>query len=62
MKSFISLEEAIHILDERVDSLDIERVPLLEAIGRVCHESIYSSMNNPPFDKSAMGWVCHYRK
>ena len=54
MKSFISLEEAIHILDERVDSLDIERVPLLEAIGRVCHESIYSSMNNPPFDKSAM--------
>ena len=32
MKSFISLEEAIHILDERVDSLDIERVPLLEAI------------------------------
>lgn len=54
MKSFISLEEAIRILNERVVSLDVEQVSLLQAIGRICHESIYSTLHNPPFDKSAM--------
>lgn len=54
MKSFISLEEAINLLDEQVHSLEVEEVNLFQAIGRICGESIYSSINNPPFDKSAM--------
>lgn len=54
MKSFISLEEAIEILNNNINSLGIEEVPLLEAIGRQIAEDIYSSIDNPPFNKSAM--------
>ena len=54
MKSFISLEETINLLDEQVHSLEVEEVSLIQAIGQICGETIYSSINNPPFDKSAM--------
>lgn len=54
MKSFISLEEALTIMDQKVTPLQSETVPLIESVGRVCCESIYSTINNPPFDKSAM--------
>lgn len=54
MKSFISLEEAINLLDEQVHSLEVEEVSLIQAVGQICGETIYSSINNPPFDKSAM--------
>lgn len=54
MKSFISLEEAIEILNDNVETLGIEEVSLVEAIGRRIAEDIYSDMDNPPFNKSAM--------
>lgn len=54
MKSFISLEEAIEILNEKVNPLSIEEVELLEGIGCRTGETIYSPISHPPFDKSAM--------
>lgn len=54
MKSFISLEEAINILNENVNNLDIEEVSLVEAVKRTLAEDIYSKIDNPPFNKSAM--------
>ncbi|MDU4884350.1 gephyrin-like molybdotransferase Glp [uncultured Clostridium sp.] len=54
MKSFISLEEAINILNDNVEQLDIEEVNLIDGIKRVLATDIYSTIDNPPFDKSAM--------
>lgn len=54
MRSFISLEEAINILNEKIDFLGVEEVDLLKGLGRVTSESVYSTINNPPFNKSAM--------
>lgn len=54
MKSFISLEEALTVMDQNILSLQSETIELLECVGRVCCKSIYSDMCNPPFDKSAM--------
>lgn len=54
MKSFISLEEAINILNENVKHLEIEEVYLVDGIKRILAEDIYSKIDNPPFDKSAM--------
>ncbi len=54
MRSFISLEEAISILNEKVISLGVEEVDLLKGLNRVTSEIVYSKINNPPFNKSAM--------
>lgn len=54
MKSFISLEEAINILNDNVEHLDVEEVNLIDGINRVLATNIYSTIDNPPFDKSAM--------
>ncbi|WP_297713061.1 gephyrin-like molybdotransferase Glp [Clostridium sp.] len=54
MKSFISLEEAINILNDNVEHLDVEEVNLIDGIKRVLATDIYSTIDNPPFDKSAM--------
>lgn len=54
MKSFISLEEAIDILDENVKAIGTEEIDLINATGRVLAEDIYSLIDNPPFNKSAM--------
>lgn len=54
MKSYISLEEAIKILNENINSLDIEEIETVNGLNRVISESIYSKINNPPFNKSAM--------
>lgn len=54
MKSFISLDEAIEILNNNVTNLDIEEVDLINGLNRVISENIYSKINNPPFNKSAM--------
>ena len=54
MKSFISLEEAIDILDKNIKQLSIEEVSLIDGIKRVLAEDIHSKIDNPPFDKSAM--------
>ena len=54
MRSFISLEEALKILDNNIENLDIEEVSLLDGLNKVLAESVYSTINNPPFNKSAM--------
>lgn len=54
MKSFISLEEAINILNDNVEHLDVEEVNLIDGINRVLATNIYCTIDNPPFDKSAM--------
>ncbi|MCQ2968805.1 MAG: molybdopterin molybdotransferase MoeA [Clostridium sp.] len=54
MKSFISLEEAIEILNNNVKVMEAEKVELIDAIDKVLAEDVYSSINNPPFNKSAM--------
>ncbi|MDI9216222.1 molybdopterin molybdotransferase MoeA [Clostridium tertium] len=54
MKSFISLEEAIEILNNNVNNLNIEEVDLINGLNRVISENIYAQINNPPFNKSAM--------
>jgi len=54
VRSFISLEEALEILNDNIESLDIEEVPLLNGLNKVLAESVYSKINNPPFNKSAM--------
>lgn len=54
MKSFISLEEGIDILNKNVESLRIEEISLLNGIGRILGQDIFSQIDNPPFNKSAM--------
>ena len=54
MKSFISLEEGIDILNKNVESIGIEETSLLDGIGRILSEDIFSKIGNPPFNKSAM--------
>ena len=54
MKSFISLEEAINILRENVKPLEVEEISLIDSVKRVIAEDIYSKIDNPPFNKSAM--------
>src|SRR5574344_320061 len=61
MKSFISLEEAIEILNENVKTMEVEEVQLIDAIDKVLAEDVYSLINNPPFNKSAMdGYAVMY--
>ncbi len=54
MKSFISLEESIDILKSIEINKKTEKVNLLQGINRVVAEDLYSKINNPPFNKSAM--------
>jgi molybdopterin molybdotransferase len=48
------LDDAIGAVTERVEALDAERIPLVDAPGRVLREDIRSDMDMPPFDKSAV--------
>jgi molybdopterin molybdotransferase len=50
----ISVEEALAEILSHVRPLEPERVPILEALGRVLAEEIVSDINIPPFDNSAM--------
>lgn len=54
MKSFIRLEECIDIIDDNVKPIGIEEVSLIDGIGRILSHDIYSKIDNPPFNKSAM--------
>lgn len=54
MKSFVTLEEALEILNFQVESLELENLHIGKALGRVLGKTIYSPINNPPFSKSAM--------
>jgi molybdopterin molybdotransferase len=50
----ISVEEALAEILSHVHALEPERVPILEALGRVLAEEIISDIDIPPFDNSAM--------
>jgi molybdopterin molybdotransferase len=50
----ISVEEALAEILSHVQPLEPERVPVLEAQGRVLAEEIQSDIDIPPFDNSAM--------
>lgn len=54
MKSFISLEDSIDILKSIKINRKIEKVSLIQGINRILASDIYSKINNPPFNKSAM--------
>ncbi|MBE6052368.1 MAG: molybdopterin molybdotransferase MoeA, partial [Clostridium sartagoforme] len=54
MRSFISLEEALEILNDNINTMGIEEVTLLKGLNRILAKDIYSGINNPPFNKSAM--------
>ena len=40
MKSFISLEEAIEILNENVKTMEVEEVQLIDALDKVLAEDV----------------------
>src|SRR6202166_5322500 len=50
----ISADQALQIVLENVAPLGVERIPILEALGRVLAENISSSRDIPGFDNSAM--------
>jgi len=50
----ISADQALQIVLENVTPLGVERIPILEALGRVLAENINSSRDIPGFDNSAM--------
>jgi len=50
----ISAKEALNRILEQIPTLGRERVPILQAQGRVLAEDIYSTRNIPPWDNSAM--------
>ena len=54
MKSFISLEDSIDILKSIKINRKIEKVSLIQGINRILASDVYSKINNPPFNKSAM--------
>jgi molybdopterin molybdotransferase len=50
----ISADQALQIVLENVAPLGVERIPILDALGRVLAEQIASSRDIPGFDNSAM--------
>jgi molybdopterin molybdotransferase len=55
----IQFEDALRIALESARPVDVERVRLTDARGRVLAEDVASDMDMPPFNKSAMdGYAC----
>jgi molybdopterin molybdotransferase len=50
----VSADQALQIVLENVAPLGVERIPILDALGRVIAEDISSSRDIPGFDNSAM--------
>src|SRR5580692_2631578 len=50
----ISADQALQIVLENVAPLGVERIPILDALGRVLAETISSPRDIPGFDNSAM--------
>lgn len=56
----ITLEEAIGIIRSNSETLDAERLDLMESLNRVLREDVIADVDMPPFDKSAVdGFACH---
>jgi molybdopterin molybdotransferase len=55
----ISFEQALDIILEDVRKMDTERIPFDDALFRILAEDVFSDIDMPPFDKSAMdGYAC----
>lgn len=55
----ITFEEAIAAIELAVVSPSIEKVPLINSLGRVLADDLFSDVDMPPFDKSAVdGYAC----
>ncbi len=55
----ITFEEALNRMLTSARLLGIERLPLSECLNRVLAEDVFSDLDMPPFDKSAMdGFAC----
>jgi molybdopterin molybdotransferase len=55
----ITLEQALHIVESVSVTLQVEKVPLMEALGRVMAQDVFSDSDMPPFNKAAMdGYAC----
>ena len=50
----ISVEQALEKILERIEVLDTEESPVLSCLGQVLAEDIFSEINIPPLDNSAM--------
>lgn len=50
----ILVNKAQKIILEKLQPLDPEKIPLIDAVGAVLHEDIYALRDNPPADNSAM--------
>ncbi|GET20230.1 molybdopterin molybdotransferase MoeA [Prolixibacter denitrificans] len=58
-EKMISIDEALQIVRNNAEVLGIESVGMPEATGRVLAEDVFSDVNMPPFNKSAMdGYAC----
>lgn len=55
----IKQEEALEIIEQSVFKLGTELIPFENSLGRVLAEKVYSDMDMPPFNKSAVdGYAC----
>ncbi|MBN1651424.1 MAG: molybdopterin molybdotransferase MoeA [Bacteroidales bacterium] len=55
----ITQEEAYKIIEDSVITLGTEYIPFQNSLGRILAENIYSDMDMPPFNKSAVdGYAC----
>ena len=55
----ISLQEALSIASQNAGILQTEKVNYIESLGRVLAEDVFSDVDMPPFNKSAMdGYAC----
>lgn len=57
----ISFEEAYKIVLDQAFTLPVERIEMMDALGRVLAEDIIADMDMPPFDKAAVdGYACRF--
>lgn len=56
----VSLEQALQLMTGQIRPIaETERVPVLEALGRVLAEDMKAAFDNPPFDRSPIdGYAC----
>jgi molybdopterin molybdotransferase len=50
----ISVEQALEKILEHIEVLDVEESPILSCLGQVLAEDVFSDINIPPLDNSAM--------
>jgi len=50
----ITVEQALDIIRQNIPPAQFEKVALIDSLGRVLAEEVFSDVDMPPFDKSAM--------